>query len=101
MKRKTSNAEWPIIRWIGDGRVKEDAPDTELRGKQIQRSTLNAQRPTSNGKGICASTSKSDFSNLVRGLFDWLMRFRIRERVITSLGNFSAVGLLRMATTAK
>ena len=99
MKRKTSNAEWPIIRWIGDGRVKEDAP--EYGAARKTDSTLNAQRPTSNGKGICASTSKSDFSNLVRGLFDWLMRFRIRERAIMLLASFYAAALLRMATTAK
>jgi four helix bundle protein len=46
MKRKTSNAEWPIIRWIGDGRVKEDAP--EYGAARKTDSTSNAQRPTSN-----------------------------------------------------
>jgi four helix bundle protein len=42
MKRKTSNAEWPIIRWIGDGRVKEDAP--EYGAARKTDSTSNVQR---------------------------------------------------------
>jgi four helix bundle protein len=48
-ERRTSNAEAPIIRWLGDGRVKEDTPvygamrrpDTT---PNAQRSTPNAQR---------------------------------------------------------
>jgi four helix bundle protein len=54
----------------------------ELRGKQTQPPTLNVQRRTSNGKDSSASISKSDFSNLVRELFDWLMRFPIREQAV-------------------
>jgi len=45
-ERRTPNAEWPIIRWIGNGRVKEDAP--EYGAARKTNSTSNAQRPTSN-----------------------------------------------------
>jgi four helix bundle protein len=43
-ERRTANAEWAIIRWSGDGRVKEDAPvyGTTRRTE----STPNAQRTT-------------------------------------------------------
>ena len=94
MKRKTSNAEWPIIRWIGDGRVKEDAPDYGAARKTDSTSTLNAQRPTSNGKGICASTSKSrllEFSARIIRLVDALPN--------TRAGNHVAGQLLRSGTS--
>jgi hypothetical protein len=45
-ERRTPNAELPIICWIGDGRVKEDAP--EYGAARKTDSTSNAQRPTSN-----------------------------------------------------
>jgi four helix bundle protein len=49
MKRRTPNTEWAIIRWIGEDRVKEDAP---VYGAMRQTdSTPNAQRPTSNAQG--------------------------------------------------
>ena len=48
MKRKTPNAEHRIIRWIRDGRIKEDA---SVYGAMRQTdSTPNAQRPTSNAQ---------------------------------------------------
>jgi four helix bundle protein len=47
-ERRTSNAGRRIIRWIGDGRVKEDAP---VYGATRQTdSTPNAQRPTPNAQ---------------------------------------------------
>jgi four helix bundle protein len=53
MKKKTSNAEHrtpnielPIVGWVGNGRVKEDAPEYGTGGKTD--STPNAQRPTPN-----------------------------------------------------
>jgi four helix bundle protein len=46
--KKTSNTEWPIIRWKGEGRVKEDAP--EYRAVRKTDSTSNAQRPTPNAQ---------------------------------------------------
>jgi four helix bundle protein len=46
--RRTSNAERRMIRWIGDGRVKEIVP---VYGAMRQTgSTPNAQRPTSNAQ---------------------------------------------------
>jgi len=39
--------------------------------KEIQRSTLNAQRSTLNDRLEHASTSKIDCSSSARGLFDW------------------------------
>src|SRR5207237_9711032 len=47
-ERRTSNAERRMIRWIGDGCVKEDAP-TYGAARQTG-STPNAQRPTSNAQ---------------------------------------------------
>ena len=46
MKRRTSNAEFPIIRWMEDNRVEEEAP--EYGAARKTDSTLNVQRPTSN-----------------------------------------------------
>jgi len=47
-ERGTPNTERRIIRWIGDGRIKEDAP---VYGAIRQTdSTPNAQRPTSNAQ---------------------------------------------------
>src|SRR5213082_3984124 len=46
--RRTSNAERRMIRWIGDGCVKEDAP---VYGAMRQTDSMpNAQRPTSNAQ---------------------------------------------------
>ena len=77
MKRKTSNAEWPIIRWIGDGRVKEDAP--EYGAARKTDSTSNAQRPTSNVQ------RKRN------------LRFDLEERLLA--GNHVAGQLLRSGTS--
>jgi four helix bundle protein len=48
-KRRTTNVDLPIINWIGDGRVKEDAPVYRTSRQRdstpnVQRSTPNAQR---------------------------------------------------------
>jgi four helix bundle protein len=50
-ERRTSNAEWGSIRWIGDGLVREDAPVYGATRRtdstpNAQRSTPNAQRKT-------------------------------------------------------
>ena len=47
-ERRTWNAERRIIRWIGDGRVKEDAPAYGAMRRTDSRP--NAQRPTSNAQ---------------------------------------------------
>jgi four helix bundle protein len=47
-ERRTLNIEWAIIRWIGDARVREDAPKYGVARKSD--STLNAQRSTSNAQ---------------------------------------------------
>ena len=47
-KSGTPNIALPIVRWNGDSRVKEDAP--EYRAARKTDSTSNAQRPTSNAQ---------------------------------------------------
>src|SRR5258705_13946148 len=94
MKRKTSNAEWPIIRWIGDGRVKEDAP--EYGAARKTDSTSNAQRPTSNVQRkrnlrFDLEERLLEFSALIIRLVDALPN--------TRAGNHVAGQLLRSGTS--
>ena len=92
-KKKTSNTELPITRWIGDGRVKE-AP--EYGAAQKTDSTPNAQRPTSNVQGK---------RNLRFDLEERLLEFSARIiRLVDALpntraGNHVAGQLLRSGTS--
>jgi four helix bundle protein len=81
---RTSNAEWAIVRWIGDGRVKEGAPvygaarRTDL--------TSNAQRPTPNAQRK---------TNLRFNLEDRLLEFSARIiRLVDALPNTRAANHL-------
>jgi four helix bundle protein len=56
--KKTSNTEWAIIRWIGDGRTKEDAPQyaamrktdsaSNAQRQNIEKKTSNTEHRTPN-----------------------------------------------------
>jgi four helix bundle protein len=75
-ERGTSNAEWAIIGWIGDGCVKEDPPEY----KATRRSDLtpNAQRPTPNVQRK---------TNPRFNLEDRLLEFSARIRLVDALPN--------------
>src|SRR6478752_4884620 len=95
IKRRTPNAE-RVIGWIGSGRVTEDAPVYGTTHRSV-----NAQRRTPKERRIRTSTCKIDCLNSAHGLFDWLMLFRIRGRLIILPAKFSVAGLLHMAITVK
>src|SRR5438270_13358048 len=74
---------------------------TELPAELIQHPTPDAQRRTPNERRIRVSTWKNDCLNSARGLFAWLMLFRIRGQLIILPGKSSAAQLLHMAITVK
>jgi four helix bundle protein len=93
-ERRTPNAELPIICWIGDGRVKEDAP--EYGAARKTDSTSNAQRPTSNVQRkrnlrFDLEERLLEFSALIIRLVDALPN--------TRAGNHVAGQLLRSGTS--
>ena len=93
-ERRTPNAEWAIIRWIGDGRVKEDAP--EYGGARKSDSTSNAQHPTPN-----AQWKKNPRFNLEDRLLEFSTRIiRLVDALPnTRAGNHVAGQLLRSSTS--
>ena len=83
-ERRTSNAERRMIRWIGDGCVKEDAP--AYGAARQTGSTPNAQRPTSNAQRK---------TNPRFNLEDRLLEFSARIiRLIDALPNMRAANHL-------
>ena len=101
MKKKTSNTEhrtpnieWAIIRRIGDGRVKEDAPAYGARRET--ESTPNAQRPTPN-----VQWKKNSRFNLEERLLEFSARIiRLVDALPnTRAGNHVAGQLLRCGTS--
>src|SRR5207248_4046385 len=82
-KKKTSNTELPITRWIGDGRVKEEAPeygaarktDSTPNSQRRKKKTSNTEHRTPNiewcGRAFRVSEeSQAGYGNKHRQKFD-------------------------------
>src|SRR5207248_1034307 len=94
MKKKAPNTESPIIPWLGDARVREDAPKYEAGWKTDL--TSNAQRPTPN-----AQWKKNPRFNLEDRLLEFSARIiRLVDALPnTRAGNHVAGQLLRCGTS--
>jgi len=107
-KRRTPNAERPVVQWIGDGRVQEDTgrgwlgnqggrPYAPVYGATRRRdSTLNAQRPTPN-----AQRKTNPRFNLEERLLEFSMRIiRLVDALPTTwTANHLAGQILRSGTS--
>ena len=94
MKKKASELEFPIVRWNGDSRVKEDA--SEYGAARKSDSTSNVQRPTPNAKW-----KKNSPFNLEDRLLEFSARIiRLVDALSnTRAGNHVAAQLLRSGTS--